>query len=894
MRGRETPGGRSRLHKLSEVSVCIKTVLCARTDRDPCALSFFVALPWQMPIVGRYVGCSTPTEAAHAAHEAWRVNFTHTFVAGSASGKCGTFCQAHGDLYLEDRCWNTRSLCAIATMMDAKANNVVSTVVVGQRTAEPHNLLLHSGRFLTVLGPAAALGVGARNGFADRLRERMGVPVVNLGRGAAGPSDYISAWTSLAPLLSQSRANIVVVMAGRSSANSAFPAGNGPSGSVSMARDAGIKRLQTLKDPRWPRLVNESLATALAEYADLASRIRANAQSLGRTPPPFLLLWFSSCEMARGCEDITTFPQYYTNPVYVHRLASHIGARLVDASFGSVEPAAPLALDQCEDCRALNLGGTARAPSCLMDDARRQTNYVGFAPQDWTEGRMRKMDGGPRRAERLATLGCTQSCRAVLPTYYPHDAAHEVAAAALTLSLLQHQQQKKHVSSSLSYGRSSPLAAARTSLRSILLDDVPRINVRHKVFFHHVHKSAGSSFSRLLRRLPGSTWCDQVMNPNGVAPTSYSNLRRWWIGDAFNCTMVSLEEPWLGSLVRAAAEWTKSESDHHSTQHALRDAKILRTFSGHTLGTLPQMISFFRHPVDRCVSSWRYEFALCHGSHAMDEMHKSYCLSFVEKYGNGVDLESQRAFVKGQCTDHLFGELERNHLDWDAALVLLGLARDATADGGPTKAEDAKPGSLVRMELSNAGKDCWLPCHSQPGSCTSFCGGGGACCKQNSNLQSAQCGSGALGCIENHCCVLDEQSHLPPIPVAPLLFYGMTEDYDASICLFWFQIGAYTPENWKQSLCTCDSRAELRQSLRQYDQPWTRSKEKNSDAPGGGQGAPTIAGRYHVVPPELLLSRDELERLNPHDMAFHRAAKEEFERRVAVVEERVGHRFLRC
>ena len=24
----------------------------------------------------------------------------------------------------------------------------------------------------------------------------------------------------------------------------------------------------------------------------------------------------------------------------------------------------------------------------------------------------------------------------------------------------------------------------------------------------------------------------------------------------------------------------------------------------------------------------------------MDEMHKSYCLSFVEKYGNGVDLES--------------------------------------------------------------------------------------------------------------------------------------------------------------------------------------------------------------------------------------------------------------
>ena len=213
MRGRETPGGRSRLHKLSQVSVCTSFVPKRSCAPGPFCFSLFVARHWQMPVVGRYVGCSTPTEAAHAAHEAWRVNFTNTFVVGSASGKCGTFCQAHGDLYLEDRCWNTRSLCAIATMMDAKANNVVSTVVVGQRTAEPHNLLLHSGHYLTVLGPAAALGVGARHGFADRLRERMGVPVVNLGRGAAGPSDYISAWTSLAPLLSQSRANIVVVMA---------------------------------------------------------------------------------------------------------------------------------------------------------------------------------------------------------------------------------------------------------------------------------------------------------------------------------------------------------------------------------------------------------------------------------------------------------------------------------------------------------------------------------------------------------------------------------------------------------------------------------------------------------------------------------------------------------
>ena len=47
-----------------------------------------------------------------------------------------------------------------------------------------------------------------------------------------------------------------------------------------------------------PRLVNESLATARGEYADLASKIRAHAFRLGRaSAPPLLLLWFSECEM---------------------------------------------------------------------------------------------------------------------------------------------------------------------------------------------------------------------------------------------------------------------------------------------------------------------------------------------------------------------------------------------------------------------------------------------------------------------------------------------------------------------------------------------------------------------------------------------------------------------
>ena len=51
----------------------------------------------------------------------------------------------------------------------------------------------------------------------------------------------------LAPLLAQSRANIVVLMAGRSSANSAFPYdATTASGPAAMARDAPVEELAAL------------------------------------------------------------------------------------------------------------------------------------------------------------------------------------------------------------------------------------------------------------------------------------------------------------------------------------------------------------------------------------------------------------------------------------------------------------------------------------------------------------------------------------------------------------------------------------------------------------------------------------------------------------------------
>jgi hypothetical protein len=171
--------------------------------------------------------------------------------------------------------------------------------------------MLHAGKYIAVVGPAAAFGVGALSSFADRLREQLSEPVVNLGRGAAGPRDFLNAWPSLAPLLSHARAVVIVLMAGRSSANSMFPYMEGkPSGDASMARDMGMRKLVANGDPRVPRLMNESLQTALKEYSQLANHIRHRAALDGRAPPTLLLLWLSECALSRGCTSISEFPQF--------------------------------------------------------------------------------------------------------------------------------------------------------------------------------------------------------------------------------------------------------------------------------------------------------------------------------------------------------------------------------------------------------------------------------------------------------------------------------------------------------------------------------------------------------------------------------------------------------
>jgi hypothetical protein len=158
-----------------------------------------------------------------------------------------------------------------------------------------------------------------------------------------------------------------------------------------------------------------------------------------------------------------------------------------------------------------------------MNDARRETNPNGFAPQDVTEAK--------RSAVRNAAprLGCTQTCAYVVPSYYPHDPAHALVTAALI----------PHVGAALA-ARRAPAA-------------LPSIDPQGKLFYNHVHKAYGFSFLEFVRRLPGVRWCSHLVAPDNVSPSDWGAFAAWWFDPAPNCTLVSLEEPKLAVRTRHAS-----------------------------------------------------------------------------------------------------------------------------------------------------------------------------------------------------------------------------------------------------------------------------------------------------------------------------------------------------
>lgn len=626
-----------------------------------------------MRVAARYGSCDIAVEANDNGMKRWKEKFARESLPSFADTRaCGPiFCNLYENLYFYDRCWNPRFACAITV----GSGSASSTLVVSQQAAEvPAYRSLQAGSYFTVLGPAAAFGVGATVGFADLLRARFRMPVVNLGRGGAGPSLYLNAETErVTELMAQSRAVIIVLMAGRSSANSAFPLGVD-----AMARAAGTMRIFQSNPARGRQLMNESLTTAASEYATLAARIRGHAKRLDVTPPEILLMWFSECDLAEGCGHPGSYPQFFTagTDAVVRNIARRIGARLVDASYGHVSPPTPMSLGQCPACTPRLLGGGGRRASCTMDEARAEMNAPSMR-QKGPNGTWQAAFGDSSYRNEAPLQGCTRTCAAVVTGYYPHDSAHQHAAHVLQRELhaVLNRPARRPAQPSVEGEESRP--HVRGGLLSHPL--LPRIDVSKKVFFSHVHKCAGTAFTTFLQRQAGVSWCESLVASDLVRPSSERALTDWWFDGMPNCSLLALEVPTLGELVVSM----RVEREARAAAAASRvdgDAPLPVDFYE------PQTAIVYRDPFDRCRSEWRYEQSICHppgGLQTMPAHTVAYCRDwFLPRYGSRLNSSSvHQAFVREYCTERLSKDLERHDVSFGELaqsdrLLYVGVAED--------------------------------------------------------------------------------------------------------------------------------------------------------------------------------------------------------------------------
>lgn len=256
----------------------------------------------------------------------------------------------------------------------------------------------------------------ARKSFATLLGERLGRPVLNLGRGGASPATYTHAsWPLLGPVLAQAGVVITVVMAGRSSSNSAF--GYGASiHSRLLYRGSNITRLQ-----------EESLATARRDYRMLFGGIRELSAKLGRVPPKLLLMWMSTrpIHCHGGSLRCKNFPAWITGRFVNQVIDDTPGLELVDASYKHQEREArdSLSVLHCPQCPpGKRVCGPVRGP--LL--ARQSLCGEASGRPNGSNGTFTVAACAPRSS----TL-CPLDCLAVASDYYPPSSVHEHAARLL-------------------------------------------------------------------------------------------------------------------------------------------------------------------------------------------------------------------------------------------------------------------------------------------------------------------------------------------------------------------------------------------------------------------------------------------------------------------------------
>jgi hypothetical protein len=179
------------------------------------------------------------------------------------------------------------------------------------------------------------------------------------------------------------------------------------------------------------------------------------------------------------------------------------------------------------------------------------------------------------------------------------------------------------------------------------------IDLSRKIFFYHIHKASGASFvDVLLSMRPRVQLCDFV-GKDRVGVRSTAELAKWWFDDALrpNCSFVTMEFPPLGRTATNVA----------LQRPLLRRVEAL---------ALPQLLSFYRDPADRCASHWLYEQRLCRLTR---QRHSNYCRGFVRQFSRLADPKTHEAFARTYCTDPISTDYARHGFNPKSRFAFVGI-----------------------------------------------------------------------------------------------------------------------------------------------------------------------------------------------------------------------------
>jgi LPS sulfotransferase NodH len=349
------------------------------------------------------------------------------------SGNFDSVLPTMAGLYIYDRCWTPRTICSLRLRADVRTSEVELLV---PREKPPTSLV--AGKYVVLFGPAAAVGTNSLVSTATLLEEKLGMPVVNLGRGGAGPHTFLGpSWSLISTLVAHAEAVVVMLM-------SRLPKDSLPL-YERLRSEGNLSAASELRD--------ESVAGALQDTTKLLLDVQRAAKEAGQRTPALVALWFSRCPLARagGCtydkkasiasrRAILEFP-HWLDSSFVRSLQQQSGAEIVLADYGHLPSPAPLLTNLCEPaCAWPGRDATGSRKNCSSDDARaslhrggiREGNAPSRVSVPLTMALDRKVDW-----RAVPNLLCPDQCASVASNSqtYPTAFAHELAAHKLSLAI---------------------------------------------------------------------------------------------------------------------------------------------------------------------------------------------------------------------------------------------------------------------------------------------------------------------------------------------------------------------------------------------------------------------------------------------------------------------------